>query len=227
MESGEFFFTPILLSLALAISTSGILLLVGNIFSYWIIFQRGLAGVFLRILVNLPLVLPPTVLGFYFLLLFSPRTFPGSWLQILGVPLTFSFTGLVIASVIFSLPFMVNPIVSSLESLPPAFMEIGKVYGRKRNYIYRKMLLPHVKDSLVAGSMMSFAHTLGEFGLVLMIGGNIQGRTRVASVEIYNRVIALDYQHAHWLSLAMVLISSFILAMVFVWNRKNRNAGPW
>ncbi len=218
---------PIVLSLTLAFSTSIILFFLGNIIAYWIYFSKGLLSIFLRILANLPLVLPPTVMGFYFLLLFSPNSVVGGILGEIGLTMVFSFQGLILASVIFGIPFMVNPLISSMESMPSSFVELGMVARRSRPFIFRKLLFPHLSEGLVAGFMMSFAHTLGEFGLILMIGGNIPGQTRVASIEIYNRVLAMDYSQANQLSLIMVLISIFTLGIVFYWFKSKRPKVVW
>ena len=218
---------PIVLSLGLAFITSLILLFLGNLISYWIFFSKGLLSIFLRVLVNLPLVLPPTVMGFYFLTVFSPRSPLGRAFEAIGFPMVFSFQGLVLASVLFGLPFMINPILSSLESIPTSFIEIGKVARRPNGFIFRRLLIPHLGEGILAGFMMSFAHTLGEFGLILMIGGNIPGQTRVASIEIYNRVISMDYSEAHYISAVMVLISAVILGAVFVWFKRNRTRVVW
>ncbi len=221
------FWVPIFLSLGLALISSMTLVFVGNLFAFWIFFSKGVRGLLIRVLVNLPLVLPPTVMGFYFLVAFSPNTWVGHVFGELGFPLVFSFQGLVLASVIFGLPFMVNPLISSIESLPEAFTELGVVMNRKPVFIYRKMLLPHAERGLIAGAMMTFAHTLGEFGLILMIGGNIPGRTRVAAIEIYNKVIAMDYAHAHLLSGVMLGISVLTLGLIFFWFKKNRSETLW
>ncbi len=167
----------------------------------------------------MPLVLPPTVLGFYFLLAFSPGNAFGSWLnEWLGIKLVFSFGGLVVASVIYSLPFMVHPIQAGLAS-PSAFLkEASYLYWEIPFHNPTKVLLPNIRTSLLTGIVLAFAHTVGEFGVVLMIGGSIPGKTRVASIAIYDEVEALNYGNANFYSLVLFLITFGILLLVYLTN---------
>jgi len=170
-------------------------------------------------LVSMPLVLPPTVLGFYLLIAFSPSNAFGSWLdEWLGLKLVFSFEGLVIASIIYSLPFMVHPIQSGFANLSPTLKEASYVLGKSKIKTLNKVLLPNIKSSLLTGIVLSFAHTVGEFGVILMIGGNIPGKTKVASIAIYDEVESLNYAVANNYSMILFAITFFILLLVYLLN---------
>ena len=169
----------------------------------------------------MPLVLPPTVIGFYLLVVFSPQYFLGHFLDsVFGLRVVFSFTGLVIGSVIFSLPFMVNPIKAGLQNFPYELMEASFVLGKSSWETLCRVILPNIKPALLTGIVMAFAHTIGEFGVVLMIGGNIPGQTRLASIAIYNEVEALNYDTAGLYALTLVGISFSILLIFYYLNRK-------
>lgn len=169
----------------------------------------------IQALINLPLVLPPTVLGFYLLLLFSPERFPGHWLQTaFHFSLLFSQPGLVAGSILFSLPFMVNPIVSGLESLPPSLEEEAEVLGASRGQTLLLVLLPEIKPSLLVGIVLTFAHTVGEFGVALMIGGKIPGKTLLASMAVYDEVEALHFGAAHVYSAILCALSFAALLLL-------------
>nr|WP_245184471.1 molybdate ABC transporter permease subunit [Neolewinella antarctica] len=173
-------------------------------------------------LVSMPLVLPPTVLGFYLLLAFSPTTTFGAWLnETVGLRLAFSFPGLVIASVIYSLPFMVHPIQAGLRGLPKSMLEASYLMGKSRWETLRRIELPNVRPALLAATVLSFAHTIGEFGVVLMIGGNIPGETRVASIAVYDKVEALDYAGANQYSLVLFALCFGILLLVYLTNARS------
>ncbi len=167
----------------------------------------------------MPLVLPPTVLGFYLLIAFSPSNSFGQWLdEWLGLQLVFSFEGLVLASVIYSLPFMVHPIQSGLSNLSPSLKEAAYVLGKSRTTTLFKVLLPNIKPSLITGTVLAFAHTIGEFGVVLMIGGNIPGKTKVASITVYDEVESLNYAAANTYSLILFALTFAILLAVYLIN---------
>ncbi len=167
----------------------------------------------------MPLVLPPTVLGFYFLLAFSPANFFGQWLnEWLGIRLVFSFAGLVMASCLYSLPFMVHPIQAGLSNLPPSLREASFVMGKSKFQTLIQVLLPCIRTSMLTGLVLSFAHTVGEFGVVLMIGGNIPGETKVASIAIYDEVESLNYAAANVYSFILFAISFVILLLVYLIN---------
>ena len=167
----------------------------------------------------MPLVLPPTVLGFYLLIVFSPANSFGAWLdEWLGLRLVFSFEGLIFASILYSLPFMVHPIQSGFANLSPSLREAAYVLGKSKSITLFRILLPNIKASLLTGIVLSFAHTIGEFGVVLMIGGNIPGSTKVASIAIYDEVEALNYGLANTYSMVLFAITFSILLIVYLVN---------
>ncbi|MEM1358364.1 MAG: molybdate ABC transporter permease subunit, partial [Bacteroidota bacterium] len=210
---------PLLLTFQLALITTAVLLVVGLPLAYWLAYTRNRLKPVIETLVSMPLVLPPTVLGFYFLLAFSPNNAFGSWLdEWLGLRLVFSFGGLVLASVIYSLPFMVQPLQAGLAGLPSSLTEAAALMGKGRWSTLRYVLLPNSKGPLLTGTVLTFAHTIGEFGVVLMIGGNIPGRTRVASIAIYDEVEALNYGAANAYSLILFALSFAILLLVYWLN---------
>jgi molybdate transport system permease protein len=210
---------PLLLTFELAMVTTALLFFLALPLAYWLATSNSRIKPVIETLVSMPLVLPPTVLGFYFLLAFSPGNVFGNWLnEWLGIKLVFSFGGLVVASVIYSLPFMVHPIQSGLSGLPHSLHEAAYVMGKSRFTTLRKVLLPNIKKSILTGIVLSFAHTLGEFGVVLMIGGNIPGKTRVASIAIYDEVESLNYAAANFYSLVLFLITFSILMLVYLVN---------
>lgn len=210
---------PLLLTFKLASITTLILLVISIPLAYWLSETRSRLKPFIETLVSMPLVLPPTVLGFYFLLAFSPGNAFGAWLNDwLGIKLVFSFGGLVIASVLYSLPFMVHPIQSGLSGIPNSLSEAAYVLGKSPWQTLWKVLLPNIKPSLLTGIVLSFAHTVGEFGVVLMIGGNIPGKTKVASIAIYDEVEALNYGAANFYSGVLFVITFVILLVVYLIN---------
>ncbi|MCO5724071.1 molybdate ABC transporter permease subunit [Robiginitalea marina] len=210
---------PLILTFQLASITTLILLGVSIPLAAWLSASRSRVKPVVETLVSMPLVLPPTVLGFYFLLAFSPGNAFGQWLdQWLGLQLVFSFPGLVLASVIYSLPFMVHPIQSGLSALPASLKEAAYVMGVSRKKTLLRVLLPNIKPSLLTGIVLAFAHTVGEFGVVLMIGGSIPGRTRVASIAIYDEVEALNYGAANFYSAVLFVITFCILLLVYLVN---------
>ena len=210
---------PLILTFELALVTTLVLLLLSIPLAVWLVNTRSRIKPVLSTLISMPLVLPPTVLGFYFLLAFSPGNSFGKWIdEWLGIQLVFSFTGLVVASVIYSLPFMVHPIQSGLSSLPRSLSEASFVLGKSKWSTLRRVLLPNIKTSLLTGAVLTFAHTVGEFGVVLMIGGNIPGKTRVASIAIYDEVEALNYASAHFYSAVLFVITFTILLAVYLVN---------
>ena len=210
---------PLLLTFKLAFVTTLVLLVVSLPLSYWLVNSRSRIKPVIATLVSMPLVLPPTVLGFYFLLAFSPGNAFGSFIdQWFGIQLVFSFGGLVLASVIYSLPFMVHPVQAGLASLPPSLSEASYVMGKSKWTTLMKIQLPNIKTSLLTGIVLAFAHTIGEFGVVLMIGGNIPGKTKVASIAIYDEVEALNYASANFYSAILFAITFAILLMVYLTN---------
>ncbi|AFI06139.1 molybdate ABC transporter permease subunit [Helicobacter cetorum] len=209
------------LSFSLALITTLILLPIGIFLGYFLSFKRNLLSSLVETLVYMPLVLPPSVLGFYLLLAFSPNSFLGAFLQnTLNLKLAFSFQGLVIGSVIFSLPFMVSPIKSALISLPTSLKEASYSLGKKECYTLFFVLLPNIKPSLLIAIITTFIHTIGEFGVVMMLGGDILGETRVASIAIFNEAEALNYAKAHQYALTLTLISFSLLFITLFLNKK-------
>ena len=212
---------PIWLSLKLSVITTAILLVIGLPLAYWLSGKNTIPRLILEAFITMPLVLPPSVLGFYLLLAFSPQNALGKWLQEnFDVSLVFSFQGLVLASVIYSLPFMISPVKSAFVNLPGSLAEASYTMGKSRFDTFFHVLLPNIKNSLITASVLTFAHTLGEFGVVLMIGGNIPGVTKVASIAIYDSVEAMEYQNANYYSLILFAITFLIVISVFLLNRK-------
>ena len=214
--------TPILLTLKLASITTLVLLVISIPIGKWLAFTKSRIKPVAETLVSMPLVLPPTVLGFYLLLAFSPDSQLGQVLDHwFGLRLAFSFPGLVIASVIYSLPFMVHPIQSGLSSLPGSLRDATMVIGKPYLTTLFKVELPNIKPSLLTGIVLSFAHTVGEFGVVLMIGGNIPGETQVISIAIYDQVESLQYDNAHQLAAGLLLFSAALLFFLYRGNRQS------
>ncbi|HXA47407.1 MAG TPA: molybdate ABC transporter permease subunit [Burkholderiaceae bacterium] len=212
---------PLWLTLQLALCTTTILLLLGIPVAYWIAYTRTRLKPLVETLISMPLVLPPSVLGFYLLLAFSPQHAFGQWLQHwMHLRLAFSFPGLVLGSVIFSLPFMVQPLQSGFQDLPVSLIEASRTLGKSDLFTLFRILLPNMKSALLTGAVLSFAHAIGEFGVVLMIGGNIPGETRVASIAIYDEVESLHYGAANFYALILFALSFAILLIVFLMNRR-------
>jgi len=210
---------PLLLTLQLASITTLLLLVISIPLAYWLAYTQLKIKPIIETLVSMPLVLPPTVLGFYLLLAFSPSNALGNWLQeSLNLRLVFSFEGLVLGSILYSLPFMVHPIQSGFANLSNSLREAAYVLGKSKITTLFKVLLPNIKASLLTGIVLSFAHTIGEFGVVLMIGGNIPGKTKVASITIYDEVESLNYGLANTYSLILFAITFAILLVVYLTN---------
>jgi molybdate transport system permease protein len=216
-----FDFQPIWLSLQLAAITTACLLAVSIPFAWWLVHTPSRFRLPLQTLVSMPLVLPPSVLGFYLLLSFSPAYWPGRMMKdYFHFSPAFSFPGLVIASMIFSLPFMMNPLMAGFDSLPKSLSEAAYVLGKSRWQTLWKVSLPNLRPSLLTGTVLAFAHTMGEFGVVLMIGGKIPGQTRVASIAVYDEVEALRFSHAHVYAFFLFSLSFAILITLFALNKK-------
>lgn len=219
----EFDWGPLLLTFRLSLVTTAVLMAVGIPLAFWLAFTRSRLRPVVDTLVSMPLVLPPSVLGFYLLMAFSPAGAFGRFMEeTIGVRLVFSFTGLVIGSVLFSLPFMVHPVQTALSELPKSLRDASYTLGHSRIATAFRVLLPNIRPAVITGTVMSFAHTVGEFGVVLMIGGNIPGQTRVASIAIYDEVEALNYSAAYFHSFVLFAISFSILLVVSLVNRKKR-----
>ncbi|WP_316739022.1 molybdate ABC transporter permease subunit [Pedobacter aquatilis] len=211
---------PIWLSIRLAIITTLILLVIGIPIAYWLSRKQNIFKLISEALITMPLVLPPSVLGFYLLLAFSPNNSLGRWLhRNFDLQFVFSFKGLILASVIYSLPFMVSPLKAAFSHLPKSMAEAAYVMGKTKIQTFFHVLLPNIKPSVFTAAVLTFAHTLGEFGVVLMIGGNIPGETKVASIAIYDAVETMDYASANAYALILFAITFIIVISVFVINR--------
>ena len=214
--------TPVWLSLALAGLTTLLLLILGTPLAWWLSQTHSRARPILEAVTALPLVLPPTVLGFYLLILFSPSsTIGGLWLQVTGESLTFSFSGLVVASVIYSLPFMVQPLQSAFETSGRTHMEAAASLRASPLDAFFRVAIPLSARGFLTASVLTFTHTLGEFGVVLMVGGNIPGETRVISIAIYEHVETLNYSDAHAMSAGLLVFAFVVLVLVYALNRQS------
>jgi molybdate transport system permease protein len=203
---------PLFLSIKLAACTTLILFLFCVPFSYVLTLLNPRLRSFIEAGSNLPLVLPPTVLGFYLLIFLSPTSALGEFLEsTISLRLVFSFEGLVFASCIYSFPFMLQPILAGMQSLPRQIIELSYILGKGRFQTLLRVIIPMIKPHLVKASMMTFAHTIGEFGVVLMVGGNLPGVTRVASVSIYDHFEKMNYAQAHYTSLVLLVFSFTLL----------------
>ena len=203
---------PLLLSLKLAAWTTAILFIFCVPFAYFLSHISPRYRSFIEAGANLPLVLPPTVLGFYLLIFLSPNSFLGGLLdQNFSIRLLFSFEGLVFASCIYSFPFMFQPILAAFQSFPRSLLDLSYVLGKSRIQTLLKVVIPLVRPHLIKASMMTFAHTIGEFGVILMVGGNLPGETRVASVSIYDHFEKMNYTQAHYMSLVLLIFSFMLL----------------
>ena len=213
---------PLWLTLRLALLTSFLLLLVATPIAWWLSETRSRLRPVVEAVTALPLVLPPTVLGFYLLVLFSPDATLGAfWLKAIGSTLAFSFEGLVIASILYSLPFAVQPITSALDSVDPGTKEFARVLGAGPTQVFAHVSVPLAWRGFLIGFVLSFAHTLGEFGVVLMVGGNIPGETRLISLALYEEVEVLNYAGAHQIAAILLVLSLLVLIPVYAMNRKS------
>ncbi|MFM8335879.1 MAG: molybdate ABC transporter permease subunit [Opitutaceae bacterium] len=209
------------LTLRLATTTTLVLAVIGLPLAHWLNRTRWRLAPAIETLVALPVVLPPTVIGFYLLVAFSPQHPPGSWWrELTGAPLSFSFTGLVIASVFYSLPFAVQPFQAALRGVSPELLEAGRALGASPLRVFLRLHVPLAWRGIAAGLTLGFAHTLGEFGVVLMIGGSVPGVTRVASIALYDEVQALHYPQAHAFAATLLVISFVLLLMVTLLQRR-------
>lgn len=216
---------PLWQSLALTLKLAAITTLVLGLFglplAHWLNRSRSRVTPVIETLVTLPIVLPPTVIGFYLLIAFSPQRPPGSWWSsATGAPLAFSFTGLVIASVIYSLPFAVQPFQAALRAVPRELLDAGAAHGATPLRVWLRLHLPLAWRGIAAGLTLGFAHTLGEFGVVLMIGGSIPGITRVASIALYDEVQTLNYAEAHTFAAVLLVLSFALLLIVTLLQRR-------
>ena len=214
------------LSVRLAASAATILLLLGMPLAYWLAQTKWRGKFLLESVVALPLVLPPTVLGFYALVAMGPRGPLGKlWIAFFGHGLAFTFTGLILASVLYSLPFAVQPMIASFEGVDRRLLDASAVLGAGGLRTFCRVILPLSLPGVVTAAVLSFAHTLGEFGVVLMVGGNLAGVTRTVSIDIYDRVQSLEYAAANRMALVLLMIAFSVLCVVYAVNR--RVWTPW
>lgn len=214
-------FGPLWLSARLAFVTTVVLILIGTPLAWWLARTESRLKPLVQAIVAMPIVLPPTVLGFYLLILLGPNGTIGSWwIQLTGDALTFSFTGLVIASCVYSLPFAVQPLQNAFESLSIRKLEAAWTLGASKLDAFFSVAVPLSMRGFVSAIVLAFAHTLGEFGVVLMVGGNIPGETRVVSIAIYDHVETLDYAAAHQLSLTLIVFAMVVLFGMFLLNHR-------
>jgi len=213
------------LSCKLAGFTTLLLLLLATPIAWWLARGDSFSRHAINALITLPLILPPTVLGFYLLLSFNPEGWIGNSINTLGLgSIAFSFTGLLIGSIIYSLPFAVQPLQFAFESIPPRQLEAAATLGAKPLDVFFSIVLPLSKTGFFTAAILCFAHTLGEFGVVMMIGGNIPGETQVISTQIYGHVEAMEYQQAHLLSVIMLVFSFMALLALNMMNYRKRRA---
>lgn len=212
----------LLLSVELATVTTVLLLLLGTPLAWWLANSRSRLASVVEALVALPLVLPPTVIGFYLLVAFAPEALlGGAWLQLTGRTLAFSFSGLVLGSLVYSLPFVVQPLQNGFLSLDRRLLEAGRLLGAGGVDRFVNLIVPLCLPAFVTAMVLGFAHTIGEFGVVLMIGGNIPGETRVLSIALYDQVEQLAYVEAHRIA-AVLLLGSFAMLVLLYWRRHRR-----
>lgn len=223
MEMFSEIWPAIWLTLQLAFFSTLILMIMSVPLAWWLTVSTRRFKPLIEALVTLPLVLPPTVIGFYLLILMSPNAFlGGAWMSITGETLAFSFAGLLLASVIYSLPFAIQPLRGAFETIGSSHREVAATLGASPIQAFFSVVLPLSRRGLLSAAVLSFAHTLGEFGIVLMVGGNIPGRTRVISIEIFNRVETLDYEVAHLLSAGLLIVSFLALTVTYFLGRERR-----
>jgi molybdate transport system permease protein len=221
MDSSGLDFQPILLTLRLAATTVVVLLIIGVPISWWLAHTKSRFRPFIEAVVALPLVLPPTVLGFYLLIILGPNGWLGKPVNALtGSPLSFSFTGLVISSTLYSLPFVVQPLHTTFESIGKSPLEAAWTLGASKWDAFWTIATPLALRGYITAIVLGFAHTLGEFGVVLMVGGSIPGKTKVMSIEIYDRVETMEYTQAHILSGGLLVFSFLVLLIVYIVNRR-------
>jgi molybdate transport system permease protein len=215
--------TALLLTLKLAGLSTLILILFGTPLAWWLAKSHWRFKFVIEALVALPLVLPPTVLGFYLLVVFSPQSYVGRLFEsMVGQPLAFSFTGLVLGSIVYSLPFVIQPLQNAFIAVGRRPLEVAATLGASGFDRFLSIVVPLARPGFMSAAILGFAHTLGEFGVVLMIGGNIPGETQVASIAIYEHVESMQLENAHSLSVALLIISFSLLALVYATNAKSR-----
>ncbi|HPM12707.1 MAG TPA: molybdate ABC transporter permease subunit [Bacteroidales bacterium] len=221
----EEFIETMLITAQLSTVTTGILLCVGMPLAYWLAYSNVRFKPIVEALVSMPMVLPPSVLGYYILVAYSPNHWFGQWLlQHWDIQLAFTFEGIVIASVLFSLPFMVQPLCNGFRQVPQSIVEASFTLGKSKRVTFFKVLMPSIRPSIITAIALTFAHTIGEFGIVLMVGGNIPGETRVASIAIYDQVQALNFEAANTYATILFVIALVLLTLIY---SLQKNKSSW
>lgn len=216
------FIQTLILTGKLAIYTTSILLVIGLPLSYFMAYARFRFKPVLEALVSMPLVLPPSVIGYYILVAYSPNFWFGKLLsEWFDVQLAFTFEGILLASVVFSIPFMVQPLTNGLRAVPVNLREASYTLGKSKTTTFFRVLIPNIKPSIITAIALTFAHCIGEFGIILMVGGNMPGETRVASIAIYDEVQALNFDMANQYAFTLFIISFVILTLIYTVNRKS------
>lgn len=217
----ELFVQTLWLTFKLAATTTIILILIGMPVAYGLAYSKFRLKPVVEALISMPLVLPPSVLGYYVLVVYSPQNWFGGWLaRVFDVRLAFSFEGVLIASVIFGLPFMIQPLQNGLRALPDSLREASYTLGKSKLTTFTKVLLPAMKPSVITAVALTFAHCIGEFGIVLMVGGNMPGETRVASIAIYDEVQSLNFDVANRYALILFVVSLLMLTVIYSVHQK-------
>lgn len=213
----------ILISIKLSFMTTIILLILAVPLAYWLSYKSSAIKIIVEVFVTLPLVLPPSVMGFYLLILLNKNSSLGKiWYQITGNEIVFHFSGLLIGSIIYSLPFVVKPIQNSFLMIPKQSLEAAATLGANSVDRFFSIALPNAREGIITGALLAFTHTLGEFGVVLMLGGNIPGKTKTISIAIFDSVEQLEYSQAHLMSLLLLSISFFSIFCIYYLNRKSK-----
>jgi molybdate transport system permease protein len=221
MMDSEFFQT-LWVTLKLALSTTTILIAIGLPVAYFLAYSKARMKPLIEAMVSMPLVLPPTVIGYYFLVVYSPKYWFGHWLsETFGVRLAFSFEGVLIASVVFGLPFMVQPLQNGLRGLPDSLREVAYTLGKSKATTFFKVLLPSIKPSVITAIALTFAHCIGEFGIVIMVGGSMPGKTKVASIAIYDEVQSMNLGTANHYAFILFAVSFVMLTVIYSVNKKH------
>ncbi len=219
----EEFLGTLLLTAKLALSTTAILFVVALPIAYLLAFRRFFGRSIIEALISMPMVLPPTVFGFYLLMAYSPNSmFGGVWISLFGKGLAFSFEGVLLASVLFGLPFLVQPMQSGFMARPQSLAMAAQTLGKSKLNIFFKIVLPNMIPSIVSAVALTFARTIGEFGVIMMVGGNMPSQTRVASIAIYDEVQSLNFETANQYSLTLFLVSMVMLTIIQTFNRRDR-----
>lgn len=214
------FLQTLWITLKLALITTFVLLIIGLPISYWLAYSRFRFKPVVEAIISMPMVLPPSVIGYYILVAYSPQNWFGAWLaNAFDIRLAFTFTGVVIASIIFGLPFMIQPLQNGLKALPESLREASFTLGKSKITTFFKVLIPTCKASVISAIALTFAHCIGEFGIVLMVGGNMPGETRVASIAIYDETQSLNFDKADQYAFILFILSFILLTIIYTTNK--------